>query len=145
MDCRLTIAPATRSANRQSKIVNLQFTQEVHDLRLIPVHRANELAPQNASPVNDVGLGKLESAVKRITLLVRVADGQEIHLVILEELPVSVTVHVHANAHHLYTAILEFGLQLLERRQLLNAGRTPGGPEVQHHDLFAQIMQADRS
>src|SRR5579863_1795193 len=85
----------------------LKFTQEIHDLRLAPFHRADEFAAHDTIAIDDVGLGPFEAAVKGTRLLIRVAHGYEVDFVVFEKLVIGVAVNVNAHPNNTYTLILK--------------------------------------
>lgn len=119
----------------------LHAGEVVHDDRVGPVLRADELAAKDALAVDDVGLGNLDGAVEGVDALVGVADGDEVDVVLGEELVVNVGVLVHADRDD-----FEAGHLLVEREQagkLFDAGRAPGGPEIEHDNVAAQLGEID--
>ncbi len=119
----------------------LQLSQEVRDLGLGPIYRTNELSPHHAVAVDDIRLRKLKGTVEIVAFLSWIADGQQIHVVILQELVVGILVHVHADPNHSDAFGLHPALHLNQRRHLLNAGWAPCSPEVEHYDLTAEIAE----
>src|SRR5579859_6378077 len=81
-------------------LVSLKLAQEIRDLGLGPVHRANELAPHHAIAVDDVNFGKFERTVEPVALAAGIAHRKQAHVVVLHELLESALVHV--NAHREY-------------------------------------------
>ena len=113
----------------------LHLCEVAHDVGIGPVLRADEFAAQDALAVDDVGFGNLDGAVERVDALVGVADGDEIDVVLDEELVIDVGVLVHADGDD-----FKVGHLLMQREQageLFDAGRTPCGPEVEHDDFAA--------
>ncbi len=108
----------------------LEFGQEVDDFGLTPVDGADEFAAHDALAVDDVGLGILEGSVEIAALVGGIADGEEVDFVVGEETVIGVAVDVDADAHDGDTFGLEALLELDEGRHFLDAGCTPGGPEI---------------
>jgi hypothetical protein len=80
--------------------VRLQLSQKIRDLRGGPIDGADELPPHDSIAVDDICLGKLERPVKIVALLPRIADREQIHIVILQELVVSILVDIYADPNH---------------------------------------------
>ena len=113
------------------------------NLRRAPIDGPDELAAQHTLAVDDVGLGKLEGSVKVVALLVGIAHGEQVDVVLFEKILVGALVGVDADRHHLHTLALHLLLHLHQRRHFFDAGRTPGGPEIQHHHFAAKFVEAD--
>ena len=139
--------PGPHSGIVEDKLVgaglSLESSQVVQDLRLAPVNRPDKLTAQNALAIDDVGLGKSEGPVKVVTLLVGIADGQQVYVVVLEKFLVSALVDVDADSQHFYSLALHFLLHLHQGRHLIHARGAPGGPEIQHHNLAPKLGQAN--
>jgi len=119
----------------------LHLGEVVHDVRVGPVLRADELTAEGALAVDDVGFGNLDGAVEGVDALVGVADGDEVDVVFDEELVVDVGILVHADGDD-----FEVGHLLVESEQageLFDAGRAPGGPEIEHDDVAAEFGEID--
>ena len=119
-----------------------ELAQEIHNFRLLPIDRANKLASQHATAVDNVRLRKLERAIKIIALSLWIAHHEEINIVVSQKLVVCVLVHIDADRQHVHAFILHFLLHLNQRGHLLHARRAPGCPEIQHHNFAPQIAQA---
>ena len=123
--------------------IQLKLAQEIHDLRLAPFNGTNKFAAHDAIAIDDVGLGPLEGTINRTGLLVRITHGQEVYLVVLQELVVSIAINIDADADDSYALILKALLQLHQRRHLLYAGRAPRSPKVQDHDFSVEFAKCD--
>ncbi len=75
--------------------------------------------------------------------LVRIADADEINVVASEEPAVSGWICIDADGEDCEVGAVV--LKLKERGHLLDAGRAPGGPEIQENDAAAVIGQMNRS
>ena len=123
----------------------LKFTQEIHDLRLAPFHRADEFAAHDAIAIDDVGLGPFEAAVEGARLLIRVAHGYEVDFVILQEFVIGVAVNVNTHSNNTYALILKALLQLHQGRHFFDTRRAPCRPKVQDYDLSVKVPERDRA
>lgn len=120
----------------------LQFAQKFDDFRLIPIHRADELAPHFAVTVNDVGLWKFEGSVEVVAFLVGVANGKERDPVIFQEAVVGALVGVDTDRKDCHSLVLQPLLHLHQGRHFLDARWTPCRPEVQHNRLPTELAQS---
>ena len=113
------------------------------DFRVIPVGGADELAADHAVLVDDVGFGKLEGAVEHIGRVLGITHGEQVDVVVANELLVGAVVGVLADGEnrHLVAQIL---LELDQRWHLFDAGRAPRRPEVEQHGLTPKLRQRDR-
>ncbi len=75
----------------------LEFAEVVDDLGAGPVLGGDEFSAEDALAVDDVGLGDLDGSVEMIDALGGVADGEEVDVILLEEVLVDVGVLVHAD------------------------------------------------
>src|SRR5437667_2733963 len=48
----------------EPRVRPLQLAQEIHNFRLLPIHRANEFSAKHAIAIDDVSLGKFERAIE---------------------------------------------------------------------------------
>lgn len=119
----------------------LHPAEKFSDVGCSPVNSPNEFTPHHAVAIDDVGLGKSEGTVQRIAFLAGVAHRQQIHIVFFEELQVGALVDVHADREHRDSFRLHPPLHFHQRGHLFHAGRTPGGPEVQHDYLSAKVAE----
>jgi hypothetical protein len=111
----------------------LQMGEVVQNLRRGPVLRADELAPDLSLAIDDEGLRKAKRSVKRVAVLLLIADGQEVDPMLGQKLPVGAGIFVDIHAQHYQ--LRHLALQLVERRNLLNAWSTPTGPEIENNHL----------
>lgn len=75
--------------------------------------------------------------------MVGVADGEEVDFVVGEETVIGVAVDVDTDAHDGDTFVLETLLELDEGRHFLDAGRAPGGPEIQNQNLALKVAEVN--
>ena len=122
-----------------AKPASRQLLQIVHNVRAGPIRRADEFAHNLAVAVDHERLRKLEGAVEFV-VVPGVADGEQINVVVLDELLVGVVVVVLADGED-DNLVAELLLQLHQRRHLLDAGRAPRRPEVEHHGLAAELAE----
>ena len=122
---------------------SLKFIQEIHDLWLAPFDRPDELSANDPVAIDDIGLGPLETSIKRAGLLVRIAHRHKVDFVILQKLVISIAIDIDANPEHSHALVLEPLLQLHQGRHLLHARRAPSRPEVQDYDLAAKLAEGD--
>jgi hypothetical protein len=119
--------------------VELEFGEVAHDLGAGPVLCGDELSSQDALLVDDVGFGDLGGAVEGVDAGVGVADGEEVDLMPGEEALIDVGVLVitdgdYGDAGHPL-------LELEEAGELFDAGRAPGGPEVEENDVSVELAE----
>ena len=123
--------------------LKLQLCEIAGDLGAGPVLRADELSPQDALSVDDVCLRNLHCAVQSIDPLVRVANREEIHMMLGQKTPVDVRILVHADRDDRH--IRHLPLQRQQAGQLFDARSAKGRPKIQHDDVPAQFAQVDLS
>src|SRR5215469_136519 len=82
-------------SSHQSKLVEV-----IHDFAVGPVDGAHELAKDFAVAVNDVGFRELEGAIEGVGGLFRIAHGEQVDVVVADELPVGVVVGVQADCEN---------------------------------------------
>jgi hypothetical protein len=75
--------------------------------------------------------------------MIGIAHGKEIDFVQAQKTVIGVAVDVHTHAHHGDAFGAQALLELDQRRHFLDAGRTPGGPEVQHQNLALEVVKCD--
>jgi len=119
----------------------LEAIDEGADLGVRPVGVAYDLAADDALAVNDIGLGPALGVVELCGALGGVADGGEVHMAAEDEAAVGVGVFIDADAEdgEIGTVVVE----LDEGRHLLDAGRAPGGPEVEQDNLAPVAGEMD--
>ena len=115
--------------------VDLQLPQKICDIGRCPIHRPDELAPHHAIAIDDVGFRKLEGAVKIAALLPRIAHCQQIDIVIFEKLVIGILIDIDADPDDGDALGFHPPLHLDQRGHFLHTRRTPGRPEIEHHDL----------
>ena len=94
-----------------------------------------------AGLVEDEGLGQLRRAVLRREVEPVVAQARVGELVLAHEVARRVGVVLVGDAEHRAAAAGQPPLRALEHRRLVLARPAPRRPEVQHHDLAAQLRQ----
>ena len=117
-----------------------QRPQKIHNIRRRPVRSADELPPDLAIFVDDVGLGKLVGPIQGIRLVGGVTHGEQVDVVVADELFVSALIDIRADRQddHL---IPKYLLHLHQGGHFGHAGRAPGGPKVQNHGFSAKLAQ----
>src|ERR1035441_2852971 len=80
----------------------LHLVQIIHDLRTGPLLRADEFADDLASAIDHEGFREPRRAIQSVGLLPGVADGEQIDVVVADELFVRVVVVVLANGKNGY-------------------------------------------
>ncbi len=104
-----------------------------------PVLRADELAPDNALAVDNVGLGPLLSMIEFGRALGGVADGDQVDVAAEEEAAVGVGIFVDADGKDGQIGLL--AVEFEEGGQFHDARLAPGGPEVEQHNLASIVGQ----
>jgi len=122
---------------------NLKILEIVHDFGVGPVLRADELAADFALGVDDVGLGRAGGAEGEVAPLRFVVDGEQVDVVVDQELAIrrGIVVEIDAENDDLRHLLLQFD----ERGEFFKTGGAPGGPEIEDHDFAAVIAEADCS
>ena len=121
--------------------LRLELAEVVEDLGTGPVLGRDELAAEDAARVDDVGFGNLDGAVEVGDAGGGVAQGEQVHVVVEEELPVDGRVFVLADGEN--GDLREAALESHEAGHLYDAGRAPGGPEVEDDDVAAEAGEVD--
>lgn len=121
----------------------LEFAQIVGDLGAGPVDCADEFAPDYSLAIDDVALRPAEGAVEAAGFARWVANSDHVDAVVFEEFVISGVVFVDTDGEHDYSFTFEEALQADEGGRFFDAGGTPGGPEIQHHDLSAKLAERD--
>jgi hypothetical protein len=132
-----------RAKARNCSGLDLELAQEIQDLGLAPLHRADKLPANDPVAIDDVGFRPLESAVEVAGFLVRITYGWEVYLVVFQELMVGIAVNVHTNSQDSYAFVFEALLQLHQRGHFLDTRRAPRSPEVEEYDLPVEVAQGD--
>src|SRR5271155_5121679 len=110
-----------------------------HHIGAGPILGADDFAVDAAVAIDDVGFRVHGGAVVEGDLLGGVTEGGEGEGGGFEEVVVGGGVVVHADADD---GGAEWGDALLEGVEgggFIDAGRAPGGPEIQQHDLAAEV------
>ena len=105
----------------------------IHNFRRGPSPAHDELTPDMAAAIDSVSVRENKSSVKRVAVLLGIADSQEIDLVPGKKPLVGGGILVHIHAHH--NQLRHLPLQLVKRRNLLYTRSTPACPEIQQNDL----------
>ena len=119
----------------------LERAEVVADFGVGPVGVAYDFASDDARAIDDVGFGPALCVVELCGGLIRIADGGEVDVMAGKKAAVGGRVLVDADRQD-----GEFGvvvLKLEERRHLLDAGRAPGGPEVEQDYTAAVAGQVN--
>src|SRR5712692_5955346 len=119
-----------------------QGLQVGNQLGAVPVLRPDDFPCDPPVAVDDVGFRVHEGAVMRGNLLRGIAVGGEADLVFPQKVFIRGGVFIHADPQHHAALRAELPVQPAERSHLGNAGRTPGGPEVEHDDPSAQVHES---
>jgi hypothetical protein len=109
-----------------------------------PVLRADDLAVDFAVARDDVGFGDHHGAVFGLNFLRWIAERRVIDGIGLEEVLIRGLVLVGADADDGTAARSDLLLQPVERGRFVNARRAPGGPEIEHDNVAAQLGEAAR-
>ncbi len=118
-----------------------KFSNKGRDAGVLPIHGADEFFGHPAILVDDVCFGELECSVAVGEGAVRVAEDRKREVLASGKVLQGSSIRVHADAQHGYTLLAHGFGELLEAGSLLDAGRAPGGPEVQHHHLARVIVK----
>ena len=111
------------------------------DLGAGPVLGTDEFAADDALAVDDVGLGPLLGVIKPGGAVAGVADGDQVHVAVVEEAFVFVFILVDADGEN--GQIGAVVVELDKPRHFLNAGGALRPPEVEQYDLSAVAGQMD--
>jgi len=132
---------ALRSEALRSEALRSEAFEVVHDLGAGPDLSADELSPQDAIAVDDVGLRNLNGAVERVDALIAVADGDEIDVMLDEEASVDVVILIGADADD--GELWHGALQGEEAGQLLDAGSAVGGPKIEDDNTAVKACEVE--
>jgi len=127
--------------DRRGSILSLQGGQVGEHFGVGPVLWADDLAVDAALAVDDIGFWIHGGAIRESDFFRRVAEGGEPDIVGLQEIVVGALIIVQANAQDRSAERTDALLQLIERRRFLDAGRAPGGPEIEDDDLAAKVRK----
>lgn len=105
------------------------------NLRVGPVGVADDLAADNSLAIDDVGFRPALSLVEPGSVLVGVADAGQVDVMAREKAAVSGRIFIDADGED--SEIGTIVLKLEESWNLLHAGWTPGGPEIEQDDAAA--------
>ena len=119
----------------------LELVEVVDDFGAGPVLGGDEFSAEGAFAVDDVGFGDLDGAVESVDLLGGIAEGDEIDMVLGEEVLVCGVVLVHADGDD--GDLGEAALHFEEAGELFDTGCAPGGPEVENDDAAAELAEID--
>src|SRR5579872_1229968 len=128
-------APAeTAKAKTKAKAEGLALEEEGldvdGDVAGGPVLGADDFAFDAALAVDEIGFGEAGSAVIGCDGFGVVAESGEDDAIIFEEGLVGLRVIVDGDAENDAAFGSDFGLELIEGRSFVDAGRAPGGPEI---------------
>src|ERR1017187_6731013 len=104
-----------------------------------PIGRFGELLQHLALGIDDVSFRVHERAV--VLVQFGFASVEECRVELFEEGAVGDFVLVHADAEDDHSLGSVGGRELAERGGFLHAGRAPGGPEIEHQELAAEVGQ----
>ncbi len=127
---------AASGENKYSEVFDV-----VQDLGIGPVLRADELAADFTLPVDDVGLGRTGGAEGQVALLRFIMDGEQVDMIVAEELVIGVDVVVEIDGKH--NDLRQLLLEGDQRGQFFKAGSAPGGPEIEDQGFAAVIAEVD--
>lgn len=115
--------------------------QIIHDFGTGPVLWADEFAADFALAVDDVGFRGTGRAEGQIALLQLVVDGEEVDVIVGEELVIGgrIIIEVHTENDDLRHLLLES----VERGQLFKTRRAPGCPKIEDHGFATVIAEVD--
>jgi hypothetical protein len=91
--------------------------------------------------VDDVALGPAKRSVQSAGFLPGVADRQQVETAFSNEAAINVSINVDTHSQNGYSLFFHSVLHLDQGRKFFDAGRTPCGPEIQHHHLSAELTQ----
>ena len=112
---------------------NSKRLHKPQNLRIAPIRSPNKSPPDIPLPVDDESL---RPARRRILLrrnLLRIPNRREIHMPLHQKSLISRLIFI--NAHRQNRILRMLMMKFKQRRQLLNARRTPTPPEIQQHYL----------
>ena len=121
--------------------IALEVGDILADFGVRPVLCADELAPYDALPINEVGFGPHIGVVERRHTLIWIAHGDQIDVALLNEALVVTGVFVDADGEDNEVRVVV--VQPEERWQLGDAGAALAPPEIEKHDFSAVIGQID--
>ena len=119
----------------------LKLVQVSNDLGRSPVGGANKFPPDDSVLVDDVGFRRAGGSEGEVALLGSVKGREQINVVVGDVGSVGGFFVIEADGE--YDHLGHIALELNEGRELLQAGRAPGGPEVEDDDLAAVVGEAD--
>ena len=128
-------------AEAAGRLVGDQGLEVAGDLGAGPVLGGDEFAAQDTLFVDHVALGDLAGAVEGLDVGGGITEGEEVDVVLLEEAVVLVGVLVLTDGYD--GDLGELVLEGQEAGELLDAGRAPGGPEVDDDDVAAELAEVD--
>jgi len=107
-----------------------------------PILGADDFAVDASLAIDDVGFWVHGGAVVERNLLGGIAVGGKVEGVGGEEILVGGLVVIHADADDGGAEWRDLLLESVERGGFIHARRAPGGPEIQDHDLAAEVGEA---
>lgn len=107
-----------------------------------PVLRAYEFAANDTISVDQVALGEDIASIALVAHLVAISDGEQVNVVVDEELVIDGGVFVGAHGEH--NQLRHLMMQIDERRKLYEARRAPCCPEVEQDDLSSVSAKLHR-
>jgi hypothetical protein len=121
----------------------LEFAEEIYDLRLVPIDRADKFPTNDAALIDDVGFGELERAIEMVTCFASVTNREQVDFVVLQKLVVGAVVIVDADGENLDSPVFHSLLQCFERRKFINTGRAPRCPKIQNDNAATIVTERD--
>ena len=106
-------------------------------VRAGPILRTNDFAVDAAVAVDDVGVGKHGGAILEWNIARRITESGKTQVVSHAEFLVSIFVLINRDAENGAATRLDLTLELIERGRLIDAGRAPSRPKIQHYDMTA--------
>src|SRR5438445_266038 len=118
-------------------------------VRRVPLLEADEFAGDFAVAIDDVGFRVHRCAIRfrdgrMIVFGGGITIGDERYALIAQKFFILGGIFISSNSKYNSIARFDVFLQMIQTGSLLDARRTPRGPEIQHHDLIFQIGEMPR-
>ena len=134
--------PYRRRAGDGVGLCRNQFFEVFDYGRLRPVPVSDHLAQDDALLVHDIGLGDHVGAIEFGDFLLEVGIDSETEGLLLEKGVDRLPGTVHAEGDDLQPGLVHLLAEGLHGGHFLQAGRTPGGPEIDQNHLAPEVAQA---